>query len=530
MKNQADYAGRERPRRLTLLVALAAAQAAMTHGVAQAAPGASLGSMLLSEAALDRAVQRGDLPGRLLPAAAPGASPQIDPQTGKPYVSDPGPQPKSAPQSDYVDRPYKGYGAAALEILGFQAALNRFDNAFEGPDYHINMGTLRRNLHSSWVEDQDPFRINQLGHPYQGSIYYNIARSNGLSFWESMGYSLAGSTVWEIAGENTAPSRNDEITTSFGGAFLGEALYRMANLVLEQGYGLPPGWREGVAAGISPALGFNRYLRPGKGSGLFASNNPALYSRLQLGVSVPTANTAGPSAAEKESEYGADFLLDYGLPGKPGYEYHRPFDYFRFQLRATNVQGVEQLATRGLLFGAPYAAGRDLRGVAGIYGSYDYLSPQLFRVASTAVSIGSNAQWRVADNVVLQGHASTGVGYTSTGTIQARSDHQWHYGWAPQAMLSLRLVLGDKLLFDTTAQQFFNGKLTSNAPGGNDRVFRADASLTYRMRRNHAIALKYITSRRDFTFPNVIDVSQRRDSIGLYYVYQEAKGFGVVSW
>lgn len=528
MKTTAFQFGRARPRRLSLLVALAAVQAASTHLVAHAAPGESLGSLLLSETALDRAVERGDLPGRDGPAPAP--SPQIDPQTGAPYVSAPGPQPKSAPMSDGDDQHYKGYGPAALEILGFQAALNRFDNAFEGPDYHITMNSVRHNLHSSWVEDQDPFRINQLGHPYQGSIYYNIARSNGLSFWESMGYSLAGSTVWEIAGENTPPSHNDEITTSFGGAFLGEALYRMANLVLEQGYGLSPGWREVAAAAVSPALGFNRYFRPGRGSGLFASNNPALYSRLQLGVSVPGANSAGPSGAASENEYGADFLLDYGLPGKPGYEYHRPFDYFRFQLRATDVQGVEQLATRGLLFGAPYGAGRALRGVAGIYGSYDYLAPQLFRVASTAVSLGSNAQWRASDNIVLQGHASAGIGYTSTGTIQARSDHQWHYGYAPQAMLSLRAVLGDKLLFDVTSQEFFDGKLTSREASGNDRVFRGDASLTYRIYRNHAVALKYITSRRDFTFPNVIETRQRRDSIGLYYVYQEAKGFGVVDW
>lgn len=531
MKTSASQLGRARPRRLSLLVALAAAQAAST--LAHAAPGDSLGSRLLSESALERAVARGDLPGRDGPppqSTSSSPSPQIDPQTGAPYVSTPGAQPKSAPKSDEDDRTYKGYGAAALEILGFQVALNRFDNAFEGSDYHVTMGSIRHNLHSSWETDQDPFRVNQLGHPYAGSIYFNTARSNGLNFWESMGYSLAGSTVWEIAGENTPPSRNDEITTSFGGALLGEALYRMANLVLEQGYGLSPGWREVAAAGISPALGFNRYFRPGRGSGLFASNNPALYSRLQLGVSVPSSTSAGSSGAEKQNEFGADFLLDYGLPGKPGYEYQRPFDYFRFQLRATNVQGVEQLATRGLLLGAPYAAGSALRGVAGIYGSYDYLSPQLFRVASTGVTLGSNLQWRMADNVVLQGHGSAGVGYTSTGTIRANSDHQWHYGWAPQAMLGVRLVLGDKLLFDTTAQQFFDGKLTSPGPGGNDRVFRADASLTYRLYRNHAIALKYITSRRDFTFPNVLAVSQRRDSIGLYYVYQEAKGFGVVNW
>src|SRR5690349_13632873 len=99
-------------------------------------------------------------------------------------------QPALAAPTGTDDPDYKGYGAAALEILTFQVALNRFDNAFEGPDYHISLHTIRKNLHSSWVEDQDPFRINQLGHPYQGSIYFGTARSNGMNFWESMGFAF----------------------------------------------------------------------------------------------------------------------------------------------------------------------------------------------------------------------------------------------------------------------------------------------------------------------------------------------------
>jgi hypothetical protein len=95
-------------------------------------------------------------------------------------------------------------------------------------------------------------------------------------------------------------------------------------------------------------------------------------------------------------------------------------------------------------------------------------------------------------------------------------------------VLSLRLLMGDRLTFDTTAREFFDGKLTSTTNGGKDRVLRADASLTYRVTGNHAVALRYATSRRQFTFPNVIDTSQRRDTVGLYYVYQPAKGFSPV--
>jgi hypothetical protein len=425
-------------------------------------------------------------------------------------------------------RPYKSYGAAALEILTFQVLLNRFDNAFEGSDYHVNMGTIRRNLHHSWVEDTDPFEINQMGHPYQGSVYFGLARSNGLSFWESMGYAFGSSAVWEIAGENTPPSRNDQITTSFGGSFLGESFYRMANLVLEQGDLLTPRWREAAAAAISPSLGFNRHVGGGRAVP-WASHDPAIFSRFQLGLGISSHGTVGPSLMPRRNEPAADFALEYGLPGKPGYTYHRPFDYFLFRLRLSN-DGVESLASRGLLIGAPYEGGAALRGIAGLYGSYDYLSPQVFRVASTGLSLGTNLQWRMAENLALQGHVSVGYGYTSTGTVRASSSQQYTYGYAPQAMLMARLIYGDRLTVDLVSRGFFDGRLARQDTSVTDGVIRGDASVTYRVSGPHAVTLKYITSRRRYSFPGVAGRQQRLDTIGLYYTYQVGRGTGAVKW
>ncbi|MFL5333981.1 MAG: DUF3943 domain-containing protein, partial [Geminicoccaceae bacterium] len=85
---------------------------------------------------------------------------------------------------------------------------------------------------------------------------YGFARSAGLNYWESLVYTFAGSALWEIAGETTLPSRNDQIATGIGGTFLGEPLFRLASRVLERtdhGSGF---WRELSAAVISPATGF----------------------------------------------------------------------------------------------------------------------------------------------------------------------------------------------------------------------------------------------------------------------------------
>ena len=125
----------------------------------------------------------------------------------------------------------KSYVIPALEIVAFDVMLNQFDRHYYGCcDFDSNIHTIRRNLRTSWVTDRDPFLVNQLGHPYQGAMYHNFARSAGLNYWEGLGFTFLASAMWEVAGEATPPSRNDQISTGVGGAFLGESLFRLANL------------------------------------------------------------------------------------------------------------------------------------------------------------------------------------------------------------------------------------------------------------------------------------------------------------
>src|SRR6185295_8527297 len=94
----------------------------------------------------------------------------------------------------------RSYALPAYEIVGFNVLLNLFDRHVYGSDYQSTLSSIRRNLHSSWVVDSDPYKINQLAHPYQGSMYFGFARSAQLNYWESLGYAFGGSAVWEIAG------------------------------------------------------------------------------------------------------------------------------------------------------------------------------------------------------------------------------------------------------------------------------------------------------------------------------------------
>lgn len=425
----------------------------------------------------------------------------------------------------------KSYGIPALEILSFEFLLNEINrHSSDSADYKSNLSTIRRNLHSSWVVDSDPFKTNQLGHPYAGSMYYGFARSAGLNYWESLGYTFAGSALWEIAGENTPPSRNDQIATGIGGTFLGEVLFRLSDLVLAHD-DIPPFWRELGAAVVSPATGFNRLAFGDRFKGLFDSHHPVYYSRLQLGFSGTARNESGTSSTTlKRNEALVDYAIDYGLPGQPGYTYKRPFDYFSMQATASSANGAENVMTRGLLVGTDYEAGPDYRGLWGLFGSYDYIAPQTFRVSSTAISVGTTGQKWLSQSIALQGSALGGIGYTAVGTTRSVADNDYHYGLAPQALVSLRLILGDRASLDLTGREYFVSRIGAASRGGHDNIARLDASFTVRVYDRHGISVRYLLNRRDAFYPDVGDSSQTRGTIGIFYTFLGHERFGAVDW
>ena len=65
--------------------------------------------------------------------------------------------------------------------------LNFYNRVIDGTPYgQISLDSMYNNLTTAWVWDNDEFYINQLLHPYQGSMYFIAGRSNGLNFWQSM--------------------------------------------------------------------------------------------------------------------------------------------------------------------------------------------------------------------------------------------------------------------------------------------------------------------------------------------------------
>ena len=306
----------------------------------------------------------------------------------------------------------KSYVIPALEIGGFLTGLNVFNrNVVDPKEYDSDGHSIWKNLREPVIIDKDPFSINQLGHPYQGNIYFGFARSAGLDFWRSLAYGLGGSFLWETAGEVTPPALNDHVNTTVGGAFIGEATFRMASLLLEGGGEKPGFWRELGAAIISPPTGFNRLVfgdrfdaglpepQPGDLHPLPARRHadPRRGQRHRQGCEAAGGHrgaTPSPTAFPASPAMSTSVRSTTSTSSSP-----------RSPTRAISSTPSKTCRSTGSSRAAATSSVTTFRGVWGVFGNFEYFSPQVFRVSSTAVSMGTVFQWWLARHVALQGTA-----------------------------------------------------------------------------------------------------------------------------
>src|SRR5215470_4971368 len=470
------------------------------------------------------------------------APPAQEPTPATPAPSPAPPEPARSKKLDWETGEGHSYFIPAFEIGTFIGALNGINRAISDTNtYDTDWNSIKKNFTTHEVIDNDPFSVNQIGHPYQGSVYYGLARSSGLNYWQSLAYSLAGSLLWETVGETTPPSLNDNIASGIAGSFVGEALFRMASLLLEGGGEKPGFWRELGAAAISPPLGLNRLVFGDRFDAVFPSRNPEVFIRLRLGATLTTdIDTGGLVEDTKTYEGSLDYSIIYGLPGKPGYKYTRPFDYFTFDINivpdADPISNlIENAAVRGMLVGTNYELGADYRGIVGLFGIFDYLSPQVFRISTTALGLGTVGQWWLTRRIALQGTLIGSVGFGAAGTVGDKEERDYHYGITPEGLLGLRAIFGERLMLDATGRTYFvagkgaGGGISTSDIGG-EIINRVNVGFTVRVWGPHGIGVQYLLSTRDTSVQGLGDRHQRVETISLTYNFLGHTRFGAVEW
>jgi hypothetical protein len=61
----------------------------------------------------------------------------------------------------------------------------------------------------------------------------------------------------------------------------------------------------------------------------------------------------------------------------------------------------------------------------------------------------------LSQDVALQGTSVGGIRYGAAGSVQRADEPYYHYGASPQALLSLRLILGDRAMLDVTGREYY---------------------------------------------------------------------------
>jgi hypothetical protein len=278
-----------------------------------------------------------------------------------------------------------------VEILTFNAIMTLFGRYVMDPPengFHVSVHTIKENLKAGMEWDDNSFNANNFRHPYQGSLYFGAARANGYDYYQSIYFSFAGSWLFEYAGEAHHPSFNDWLNTAVGGIVIGESLFRLSSLVLDNtATGTGRFFRELGGFGISPLRGLNRLFT---GEAWTVHANPPDRGPDHIGVDleagVRTIGDDNLTNAEKGKAF-FKFLFDYGDPFVEGLE--KPFDYFDFgmQLNGNNKpRGVGWIGTKGTIIGCDVSKSETVHHFVAAYQHLDYWDNEAFTYGGQSVS------------------------------------------------------------------------------------------------------------------------------------------------
>lgn len=282
------------------------------------------------------------------------------------------------PPSNDNSIPAQRRGVAIAEIAANNVVVNLFDRSVLGDWADTNLQSSWQNIEGPWTFDEDPFPVNEIIHPIEGSLYFDAGRSNGLGFWESSGWTAAGAVMWKIMGEVEDPMINDVITTTLGGMALGEMVHR---LYIEA-------QRED-----SPERHFISPFEAGNQALFGKSRDEMLDGSVDLsvesGIGAPYLNpnpsrgmASGPGFPVGEVGYSLNY-------GNPFGDRSGPFDYFeqRFAIAGSpSFYGVS-FFSNGTLASIPILDNAEGRLSLAASLHYDYLYSSLIELSANALGL-----------------------------------------------------------------------------------------------------------------------------------------------
>lgn len=265
----------------------------------------------------------------------------------------------------------------ALVTQGINLGLWTYDRHISGSEFaKINIKTVKSNIETGFVWDSDRLATNHLGHPLNGGFYHTAARANGLNYWESLPYSIAGSLVWEVFAEKEPPGLNDFIATPLAGAAFGEVSHRISGLILDNSAtGTGRIGRELAAFVVNPIGSVNR-LFTGQAWKVREEQTIPVPVMMEVSSGMRYVADGGFISGGGTTPY-VRFGMEYGY--RTDAAWNSPFDHFRMDV-IMNPMGdnVSQpifgrVGITGRIWGSDIDTGSaDTDALWGIFQQYDF--------------------------------------------------------------------------------------------------------------------------------------------------------------
>lgn len=299
---------------------------------------------------------------------------------------------------------------AALEAFGINVGVQCFDQFVMNEDFaKISLRSIKNNIKTGFVWDNDQFSTNLFAHPYHGGLYFNSARSNGLTFWESVPYSFCGSLMWETTCEIEPPAINDLMATTFGGVCIGEVTNRVSNLVYDDRLsGFPRFAREFLATLICPIKGLNRILTGDawRVRGSYYKYHDYDKLPISFATTVGYRYLADNNALFRgEGNPFVQFNLAYGDPFDG--DTNKPYDYFTANV-TLGLSGNQPLITGvhllGRLWSAPVVMDKAMDMQFGIFQHFNYFDSKPVKDGTSLVPYRISEAASVGPGIICRFH------------------------------------------------------------------------------------------------------------------------------
>jgi len=385
---------------------------------------------------------------------------------------------------------------AATEVVGLNILVWANSKYFTNRDWaNISLSTIKKNIKYGFTWDGDSFIMNQFLHPFHGSLYFNSARSNGLTFWESAPYVLAGSLRWEYMMEIERPSYNDLLNTTISGIILGEITHRVSDLIIdESSYGFERFSREFIASLINPTKGLNRLI---KGKMWNYRGNPKK-NQVQIQISFGGNGLFAERKLTRNTTYlFTKFDMEYGNKFST-IKHKSPFDYFIIsgELSSSSNDKIIGISGSGVLWDSKFDFFSNQNNFASVAKEFILYSNYIFKFTASSLSGELSSKFNFSSNSnVINSIGISGIFVGATNSTYAKfigKDYNLGPGLGIKALSNLNF--SQRLFLNFVYQQFWLHIM--NGIDGDEFISMFKLGLSYKIFDNLSLGTDFILYER----------------------------------